>query len=449
MEKRNWLRDAVVVGFAMFAIYFGAGNLIFPPFIGFETGTNWISGLAGLVMTGIALPILAVAAVANAGGTFKDLTRPITPWFYQVYNILVMIGVGMLITIPRTAAVAYETGFSVILPMVDQGLLKPLAIIGFFALTYYFANDRSKVIDKVGKVLTPVLLVILVGLVLLAIVNPLGAPVDTGLANPFYFAFTQAYQTGDVLTGLLCAVIFVEALRSKGYTDQASNVKMVLISCVVAFVGLFVVYGGLEYLGATGNSLFPAGTDHTVLLTGLVLKLSGSVGLTALAVAVALACLTTSVGLTAVVADFINGISKQKVSYKIGVALTCGIGILQAMGGVAKIIVIAGPIFMGIYPISILLVILGLFSKFVPNDGVWKGAALLVILVSFYDSFSVIGAIAGFQLPTALTNLYRAIPLAGQGFAWIVPAIIGGVIGGVIYRNKKKDTDTEATATAS
>jgi LIVCS family branched-chain amino acid:cation transporter len=201
MENRKMLRDALVVGFAMFAIYFGAGNLIFPPFIGFETGTHWVSGLIGLVMTGIALPILAVAAVANAGGTFKDLTRPITPWFHQVYNILVMIGVGMLITIPRTAAVAYETGFSVILPTVGQGLLKPLAIIGFFALTYYFANDRSKVIDKVGKVLTPVLLIILVGIVILAIVNPLGSPVATELANPFYFAFTQAYQTGDVLTG--------------------------------------------------------------------------------------------------------------------------------------------------------------------------------------------------------------------------------------------------------
>lgn len=444
MENKNRFRDAMVVGFAMFAIYFGAGNLIFPPFIGFETGTNWVAGLIGLVMTGIALPILAVAAVANAGGTFKDLTRPITPWFYQVYNVLVMIGVGMLITIPRTAAVAYETGFSVILPMVDPGLLKPIAIIAFFALTYYFANDKSQVIDKVGKVLTPVLLVILVGIVVLAVVNPLGAPVATELANPFYFAFTQAYQTGDVLTGLLCAVIFVEALRGKGYTEKASNIKMILLSCVVAFAGLFVVYGGLEYLGATGNSLFEAGTDHTVLLKGLVQKLAGNGGLYALAVAVALACLTTSVGLTAVVADFLNGISKQRISYKVGVALTCGIGIIQAMGGVAKIIVIAGPIFMGIYPISILLVILGLFSKFIPNDGVWKGSALLVVLVSLYDSFSIIGAIAGFQLPAALTSLYMAIPLAGQGFAWIVPAIVGGIVGGVIFKGKKSEAVVKA-----
>lgn len=444
MEIKKMLRDAMVVGFAMFAIYFGAGNLIFPPFIGFETGTNWVAGLVGLVMTGIALPILAVAAVANAGGTFEALTRPITPWFHQVYNFLVMIGVGMLITIPRTAAVAYETGFSVILPMVDQSLLKPIAIIAFFALTYYFANDRSKVIDKVGKVLTPVLLVILVGIVILAIVRPLGVPAATELANPFYFAFTQSYQTGDVLTGLLCAVIFVEALRGKGYIDKASNVKMVMLSCVIAFTGLFVVYGGLEYLGATGNNLFAVGTDHTELLTGLVQRLSGNGGLIALAVAVALACLTTSVGLTAVVADFIAGVTNRRISYKIGVALTCGIGIVQAMGGVAKIIVIAGPIFMGIYPISILLVILGLFHKFIPNNGVWKGSALLVILVSLYDSFAIIGAITGFQIPAALTNLYMAIPLAGQGFAWIVPAVAGGIVGGVIFKNNETETTVEA-----
>lgn len=99
---------------------------------------------------------------------------------------------------------------------------------------------------------------------------------------------------------------------------------------------------------------------------------------------------------------------------------------------------------MGIYPISILLVILGLFSKFIPNDGVWKGSALLVVLVSLYDSFSIIGAIAGFQMPAALTSLYMAIPLAGQGFAWIVPAIVGGIVGGVIFNGKKTEEVVEA-----
>lgn len=146
----------------------------------------------GLVATGIALPILAVAAVAIAGGTFQSLTGPISPWFYQVYNVPDMIGVGMLITIPRTAAVAYETGFSVLLPMVDPGFLKPIAIVAFFALMYYFANNKSKVIDKVGKVLTTLLLVILLGIVFLDVTQPIGAPLATGVGNQFCFTFAQA-----------------------------------------------------------------------------------------------------------------------------------------------------------------------------------------------------------------------------------------------------------------
>lgn len=111
---------------------------------------------------------------------------------------------------------------------------------------------------------------------------------------------------------------------------------------------------------------------------------------------------------------------------------------IQAMGGVDKIIVIAGPIFMAIYPVFSLLVIFGLFKAVIPNDGVWKGAPLLVILVSLYDSFSIIGTIAGFEMPALLTQLYQAIPLAAQGFAWIVSAVVGSVIGGVMMRVKEK-----------
>lgn len=436
MEMKRQFRDILVVGFAMFAIYFGAGNLIFPPFIGATSGIHWLSGLLGLVLTGIALPILAVVAVANAGGTFKDLTGPISPWFYQVYNVLVMIGVGMLITIPRTSAVAYETGVRILLPGVPESLLKWVAVIVYFGLTFYFANDRSKVIDKVGKILTPALLVILIGFVIMAIVKPVGVPIDTGMVNPFYSAFTNAYQTGDVLTGLLCAVIFIEAFRSKGYTDKASSLKMILGACGVAFAGLLVVYGGLEYLGATGNSFFAPDTDKTVLLTGLIKILAGSAGVYALAVAVALACLTTSVGLTTVVADFLKGLTKEKLSYRNGVILVCLVGIFQAMGGVERIIMIAGPIFMGIYPVSILLVILGLSKKLIPNDGVWKGSALLVVLVSLYDSVSIIGMIVGFEMPAGLTAVYQAIPLAAQGFAWVVPAIVGAAVGGVLGMSK-------------
>jgi len=431
-------KDTLVVGFAMFAIFFGAGNLIFPPWIGQASGTAWFAGMIGLIITGIALPILSVVAVGNGGGTFKDLTQPVAPWFYKAYNFLIMICLGFLITHPRVGAVAYESGIRTLLPNMDQAILKPIALIAFFGIAAYFSINASKVVDKVGEILTPVLLISLFVIIGLAIVRPIGTPVDTGIQNAFYSGFVNAYQIGDVLTGLLCGSIFITSLKDKGYgpTTEKRGIVALLKACFVAFILLTFVYGGLEYLGATGGSYFAADTDQTVLLVGLVKMLGGSVITYVLATCVVLACLTTSTGLMSVIAGYINDITKGKVPYKVAVIIVAVVAVIQAMGGVAKIIVIAGPIFMFSYPLSIVLVLLGLFKKFIPNFGIWKGSILGAAIIGLYDGLSIVGAIAGFTLPDSLTAAYNMVPLATQGFAWIVPTIVGGIIGGLLFKTK-------------
>ncbi|SHI56073.1 branched-chain amino acid:cation transporter, LIVCS family [Dethiosulfatibacter aminovorans DSM 17477] len=441
-------KDIIVVGFAIFAIFFGAGNLIFPPWIGQLSGSAWFAGLMGLVITGIALPILAVVAVGNGGGTFKDLTQPVAPWFYKVYNFLIMICLGFLITHPRVGAVAYETGVRTLLPNVNQSILQPVALIVFFGLAAYFSINSSKVVDKVGEILTPILLVTLSIIIGLAIFRPIGAPVDTGIENAFYSGFINAYQIGDVLTGLLCGVIFINALKDKGYgpTTEKLGITTLLKSCLVAFTLLTFVYGGLEYLGATGGSLFEQGTDQTVLLIGLVRNLGGSLITYTLAICVVVACLTTSTGLMSVLAGYINDTTKEKIPYKAAVVIVAVVAVIQAMGGVAKIIVIAGPIFMFVYPLSIVLVLLGCFKKFIPNDGIWKGTILAASIIGLYDGMSIVSAIAGFSLPSGLTAAYNAIPLASQGFAWIVPVMVFGTVGYFISKNNEARKSNKNTA---
>ncbi|MDO5499556.1 MAG: branched-chain amino acid transport system II carrier protein [Propionibacteriaceae bacterium] len=434
ISRRKALSDALVVGFAIFAIYFGAGNLIFPPYIGASTGPDWPIGLLGLTLAGILLPVLAVTAVANSGGTFKSLAQPIAPWFYIVYNILVMIGVGTLITIPRTSAVAYEIGVRTLVPAADNMVGRFIAVVVFFAIAVFVAFDQGAIADRIGKVLTPLLLAILLTLVTLAVVRPVGEPVPTGLENPFYMAFTEAYQMGDILTGLLCATIFVSAMAQKGYASPKRNIVMVLAASGVGALALFLVYGGLEYLGASGNSHFPADTERTALLVGLIRLLSGSIGTYALAVAVALACLTTAIGLMTVVAGFVEDGTKGKVPYRVALIAVAVVGVFQAMGGVERIVAIAGPIFMAMYPVSILLVILGLSRRLIPNDGVWKGSALLALIVSLYESAAVIADMTGGTLPSWLVSIYQAIPLASAGFGWIVPALVGAIVGGVLWK---------------
>jgi branched-chain amino acid:cation transporter, LIVCS family len=433
-ERANRGRDLVVVGFAMFAVFFGAGNLIFPPHIGFQSGNEWPPALLGLLLTGMLLPMMSVLAVGVGGGTFERLTRPIAPWFGTLVMAVTLVTVAWLITIPRTAAVAYETGIRTLAPGIEGRTISIVFLVVYFAISLYFAIDRSSVIDKIGKILTPLLLILLVGIVLRTILAPLGEPVATGVSNPFHLGFTTGYQTGDVLTGLLFGILFIDAIKAKGHGENAGFIPVLLGAIFITFLGLFIVYGGLLFLGATGSGLFPVDITRPDLLTSLVARLAGNIGAQALAVAVILACLTTAVGATAVMATYIANWSDDRISYRTGAIITTVVSMFQAYGGVDYIVGVAGPIFMLLYPVAICIAVLGVFARMFNNDGVWKGMAIMAVLIGIYDSLAITGEMLGFALPDALREVYGAIPFSEQGFAWVVPSIAGAIVGGSIWK---------------
>lgn len=169
--KKNMKKDILVMGFAMFAIFFGSGNLIFPPIIGLVSGEQVGWAIIGLALTGILFPMMALASVGNVGYNLQDMMKHINSWWHYLY-----MGLGLLVvifgTIPRCGGVAFESGMQGIfgeLPFMARIIF--LAI--FFAISYYFAMNRSTVIDKVGNYLTPALLITLLAIVVLAIVNPI------------------------------------------------------------------------------------------------------------------------------------------------------------------------------------------------------------------------------------------------------------------------------------
>lgn len=434
MNTTPRLRDVLVIGFAMFAVFFGAGNLIFPPQIGFATGTNWVAALVGLTLTGMLLPVLGVIAVGLGGGSFERLTRPIASWFGTALIVTTMISIAWLITIPRTAGVAFETGVMTLAPSLDPKVGLWVFVPLYFAASLYFAIDESQVIDKVGRILTPALLVILAFIVVWAVIDPLAAPARTPEAAPFYLGFTTGYQTGDVFTGLLFAILFLESIRARGYHEGNGFTAVLVGIAAVTFVGLFFVYGGLEYLGATGSGMLEETLPPTQLLTTLVTELAGRTGAIALAVAVLLACLTTAVGATAVMAEYLSKWSRGRLGYRQATIITTLVAGAQSFGGVDYIISIAGPIFMLFYPVGICIVVLGLFSRLFTNDGVWKGTAAAALLIGAYDSASLLSGMIGFTVPGWLGAVYQTIPLASSGFAWVVPAILGGLVGGIVWK---------------
>src|SRR5699024_7642247 len=320
----------------------------------------------------------------------QDMMKHVTSWWHYLY-----MGLGLLVvifgTIPRCGGVAYETGFEGIFGSLPV-YARIIFLFLFFGISYYFAMNKSNVIDRIGKYLTPILLITLLAVILLAIFHPLG-PVQGGTQTSgqeaFLSAFLTGYNTGDVGTGIICAGIFIVAFQQKGYTKKEEYRKMMFGIIVIGFLLLFIVYSGLAYLGAQGGSDYPADVDTTYLLTDLVRRLAGSGGSIVLSLAVIFACLTTAVGMIATTGQWVEEWTNGKIPYKCASLIITNAIFLVSSTGVSNVLTISGPIFTILFPMSVVMMILGLFKKFVPNDGAWKGAVIVSAVMSLFDALNV------------------------------------------------------------
>ncbi len=339
----------------------------------------------------------------------------------------------MFVTIPRMGATTHELGIHTLFPQVPS----IVTIVVFFAISYYFSMDQSNVIEKIGKILTPLLVIILLFIVGKGIFSPIGEPIKTTLSNPFSNAFINAYQTGDVVTGIFCAPIFIAAIKAYGYKGTQMR-KIALIGTFIAGLGLLIIYGGLLFIGAAGSGIFPDNIDSTALVAQIVRMLLGQFGTIALSVAIALACLTSTIGVTVVTAEFLNDLTKNKISYRIWALVVCLAGIAIGSIGVEKIVDYAMPIFLALYPVAIVLVFLGVFRKYIPNPGAYRGAILLTFIISLSETVMSLG------LKISLMDAFIAnLPFSPNGFAWLVPAIVGFIIGAIIYKFTSNNQNQE------
>ncbi len=432
MNKKT--SDVVLVGMALFAMFFGAGNLIFPPYMGFQSGSLWSISLLGFLITGIGMPLMGIIAAARAGGTIEHLAGRVGPRFARVLSIVVIMAIGPLLAIPRTAATTFEMGVRPNLPWVPPAV----SSVVFFVITLFFALNQTTVVDKIGKFLTPFLLVTLVTIIVKGIVTPLGPLTPGVLDNPFSSGFREGYQTMDAMASIVFAEIIIVALVYKGYRQVRDQVKLASLAGVIAATGLGLVYGGLMYLGATSRGLFAADIERTALLIGIAQGILGSAGKVALGLAVSLACLTTSVGLTATVGDYFNGITKGKLKYKpICIATVVFSGVFSTVG-VTKIVQVAVPLLVLVYPVAIILILLTMVGRKAISRSIYTGAISGALATSVFDALTAAG------LPiTAINELLARIPLADAGFPWILPALLGGIVGAFFIKREEQQQAPE------
>ncbi|WP_410881523.1 branched-chain amino acid transport system II carrier protein [Myroides sp. DW712] len=434
--KTKSIGNIVTIGFALFAMFFGAGNIILPPIIGLLTGEEWDSAVFGFTITAIIAPFLGILAVLFSGDEFTDLGKRINKTIGIILATAIILSIGPLVAIPRTAATTFEVGLLPIWPNFNP----VISSILFFAVTLTLSISPSKVVDIIGKYLTPLLLIILAIMIVMGVLHPLESTVDTGIGavESFRKGFAEGYQTMDVLASVIYAGIIISAVKAKGYTSEESKTRITFLSGAVATSCLLFIYGGLVYLGATSG--YPSNTDlkRTELLLYISNHVLGSQGTIALSLCIALACLTTAIALVCATGTFFSHLTKGKVSYKTIVIATCVFAAVLAVNGVDKIIDYAGPFLGIIYPITLTLILyVVIFGKIVKRKIPFVGAiatTTVFALVQFYMAM-VLDPTVEEGLTFQLNECIKKIPLYNYDVPWLLPSFIVFVILYLFNRN--------------
>ena len=441
MKKIN--KDVIVVGFALFAMFFGAGNLLFPPFLGLISGESWSKAFTGFILADVGLALLAILAIAKCGGEVGKIFARAGHKLSIALGCAIMICIGPLLAIPRTAATTFEMGVQPIIGEVGTTVAIIVSVV-FFALTLILTIRPSKVVDIIGKFLTPALLICLAILIVIGIISPIGGVSEVALIENNLFAegISQGYLTMDALGAAALATVVISSINERGYIETSEKVKITVKAGLVAGLALTLVYGGLTYLGSTLSTSYGPDTPQASLMVVITNALLGYPGKLVLGIIVSLACLTTSIGLTSAAANYFSGVSNGKIKYETVVIAVCVFSCVVSNFGVSTIIQFSAPVLEIVYPVLIALVVMTLFGNQIKHDGAFKGAAYVTLIVSV---LSVGGNLLSL---TQVTDMLGKLPLAAYGFNWVVPAIVGAIIGGLLSAlfgaNKNSNKELES-----
>lgn len=412
-------KEMIVSGFALFAIFFGAGNLILPPMMGLKAGNQWPMAFLGFFLSEVVLIFLGFQAAIRCDADMPRFAQKVSRHFGLFLMGIIILCIGPLIAIPRTAATSYEMSIHPFFPNFSPILFS----IIFLAVTLFFSINSSKVIDFIGKFLTPTLLIILGIIIVRGILSPMpvsehviGAPIGDG--------FVQGYQTMDAITSIIMAAMILTHFKDIGLSDpkaiRSQTTKVSLIACAL----LALVYGGLTFLGASSASYADPSIGRTSLLTTMIETIMGASGKLALAICTILACLTTSIGLTHSAAIFFTETSHGKLPYKWVCVVICLVSFFISLLGVDKIIHYSAPVLSALYPVMILLIILNVIDKGQVSHWVYKASVFCTLIASIVDGLRTFGL-----TNLSLVKLFDQIPLSEYGFSWIFFSFVGLLIG--------------------
>lgn len=425
-SDRLGLRDGLIVGVTLFSMFFGAGNLILAPRLGVQAGTDTPLALLGFLISAVGLPVLTIAAVAMAG-TARDLGGRIHPKFAEIFMALIYLAIGPCLAIPRTASTSFAM-FDPLMPKLDSTALF-LAQLGFtlvfFLVAYLLAMHPNRLTELMGKISGPALIVLIVVVVGVTLIDPPASTSTTATAPydvaPVLAGFTTGYQTMDMLAGLAFGLVISMNIRELGLSEPKFVAKQVMRSGVVAGVLMGVIYLGFGIVGMIVGPVLGGTSNGADVISAAANLHFGVVGTAIVAAIFGLACLNVCIGLICSIGEYFFQ-TYGKMSYKQWALLIAVVSAIFANFGLATILGYSVPVLSALYPVAIVLVLMGLLPTSAKHSMAWKAAVAVCTVVSVIIAFRD-GFVPRAWLP------FDLLPLAAMGMAWVLPTLLGYAVG--------------------
>lgn len=423
-----------IISLMLFSLFFGAGNLIFPPMVGKMAGEDLIIAMISFCITAVILPVLGVVAIAKANG-LSNMGLRVGPWFSTIFAVAIYLSVGPLMGIPRAGTVPFEIGIAPSLSDSNTGWVALLAFTSiFFVVTYALCLNPDKIANRVGKYLSPILLILMVLLFIFSFITPMGEyqeAIGAYKENPVITGFLEGYLTMDAVGALSYGLVIAMAIHAYQVKSEHEVMKSTIYTGIAAGVLLLVIYFMLAHIGATSSSLFPETTNGAQLLNYTSKHIFGDFGAYIVASIFTLACLTTCVGLISASAKYFSG-KTERITYKHWVIIWTISSFLIANVGLEAILSYSVPILGVLYPIAIVLILLVL------SDSLFKSRRL-VYQITVYTT-SIISIFIGMKaLPfDRLNTIIDNIPLVEYNLGWVIPTLIAFVVSMVIAPRKQR-----------
>ena len=407
-------KETLVIAFALFSLFFGAGNLILPPQLGFKAGDFWWLVTLGFCLSAVLVPILGILAHARLQGTIFDFGKKVSPTFALGYAFIIY-AISIALPSPRTASVTHEIAIQ---PFFDTPYI--LTSMVYFGLVFVFVMNRSKILDILGKVLTPAIIGILLFILGIATFS---YPFDFGetvFINPFTDGILEGYQTFDAIGAIVVGgVIIISIDLKKQKASYTEKKRLIRNAGGLAGLGLFLIYAGLIFTGALMHNEFEADISRTALLNGISTKTLGNTAHLFLSVLVSLACFTTAVGIVTGTADFVKfRFGDSRKAYTLTAIIGCVLGVAMGQFDVHYIIAVAVPALMFIYPITIVLIFLNVLPEKFASKTVFRAVIGATVLFSIPD---FLGSI---EMTDVLPTYVPQIALSEYRMGWVLPALV-------------------------